>query len=1036
MICTSSRSSLSKAWLVAGFWLATFFLCLNAHALDPHTLLSQYGHTSWKTQDGLVNRPTAIAQTTDGYIWIVSSNTLLRFDGVRFTLWTPPQGQAFAGRGISALLGARDGSLWIGTFGGLSHLKDGKLINYKTTPKSPGISAIIEDPNGTIWFTRYRVNDGMGPLCRVDKNALRCYGEKDGISARYGLGLAEDGAGNIWFGSNFLCRWSPGSSSVYFKEMSQQKAFTNVNDVAVGPAGSVWAALDGTGPKLGVQYYSNGKWASYIVPGFNGATVRSSGLYMDRNRSLWVATESQGLYRIHDGIADHYGSGNGLSGNSVKSIYEDREGNIWVATDRGLDMFRDMPVVTYSPSEGLIGSSVHSVLGLKNGSVWVGNEEALDIINAGHISTIAVGHGLPGQDVNAVFEDSTGQIWLGIDDRIVMFSHGRFVDAQRLNGNPAGRIGVPVAFTEDTDGNIWAAILINGIHQGQLVRIRGKRIEKSIPEDDFIREAQFVAADRDSGIWVGSVDGKLARYRNGKVDGVVALQSNGVPVSTNAISVDADNALWAATTGGLFRWKDGRLSVMDSRNGLPCSAFYSAIEDNYGSMWISARCGLLMIPKPDLVTWMKEPESKVSVRTFTALDGVQTGTQPGQPLASRSRDGRLWFDSGFFVQMVDPDRISGNGIPPPVQVEEVVADRKGYSPSDGLRLAPRTHDLEIRYTALSLTLPQRVRFRYMLQGQDKTWQDVGTRREAFYTNLDPGHYTFHVIACNNDGVWNETGAEFGFDIQPAYYQTLWFRILVSLAAVAALSSLYFLRLKQATDEVKARLGERMYERERIARDLHDTLLQGFQGLMLRFQAVMEEIPENPVNRSVRGKMEKVLERADEVLLEGRESVSKLRAEAKHGDDLAQAIASVGEELAEDHACQFNMAIVGTPQPLDPVVLDEAYRIAREALVNAFGHSNASKIEGEMTYDSARVRLSIRDNGDGIAPEILKSGRTGHWGLSGMRERAQNVGGQLNVWSNPGAGTEIELILPASVAYQRGARGLRWKWIRRAVSGGR
>jgi hypothetical protein len=444
----------------------------------------------------------------------------------------------------------------------------------------------------------------------------------------------------------------------------------------------------------------------------------------------------------------------------------------------------------------------------------------------------------------------------------------------------------------------------------------------------------------------------------------------------------------------------------------------------------------MKIPASDVANWLRQPESKVSVRIFDALDGVEATGDGNQPTESKSPDGRLWFASPQGVQVIDPSQSYVNPVLPPVHVEEVVAGQKDYSPFDGLRLAPRTHDLEIRYTALSLTLPQRVRFRYMLQGQDKSWQDVGTRREAFYTNLDPGHYIFHVTACNNDGVWNETGAEFGFDIPPAFYQTLWFRTLLALTAVAVLWFLYLLRLRQVTAHIQERLGERMDERERIARELHDTLLQGFQGLMLRFQTVMEEIPEIPDNRPVRGKMEKVLERGDEVLFEGRESVSKLRAEARHGEDLPEAIASCGEELAQNHATQFSMAIVGTSQPLNPVAVDEAYRIGREALVNAFTHSNALKIECEISYDPAGVRLRIRDDGHGINPEILKGGRAGHWGLSGMRERAQNVGGQLNVWSNAGAGTEIELILPSKVAYLRGANRLRWRWIKLAVRGGR
>jgi signal transduction histidine kinase len=440
-----------------------------------------------------------------------------------------------------------------------------------------------------------------------------------------------------------------------------------------------------------------------------------------------------------------------------------------------------------------------------------------------------------------------------------------------------------------------------------------------------------------------------------------------------------------------------------------------------------------MIPAADLSNWSKHPDGKVSVKIFDRLDGAFPTSSGLQPTAAKSPDGRLWFAGTRGLQAVDPSHLYVNPTPPPVHIEEIVASGKQYSPGEGLLLAPLTRDLEIRYTALSFAVPQRVRFRYTLQGQDPGWQDAGTRRAAFYTNLNPGHYRFHVIACNSDGVWNETGAELNIVIPPAFYQTLWFKILLALAGAAVLWCLYLLRLRQATAQVHVRLGERMKERERIARELHDTLLQGFQGLMLRLQMVMEEIPEN---LSARSKMEKVLERADGVLFEGRERVSALRTEAKSGDDLAQAIAACGEELAQNHKSQFSMAVVGTPQPLDPVVFEEAYRIGREALLNAFAHSNALRIEGEITYHSARVRLSVRDNGNGIDQEILRNGRTGHWGLSGMRERAEGIGGQLNVWTNPGAGTEVALTLPSKLAYQRVVKRQRWQWIRRAVSGWR
>jgi len=1031
MIRTVPDNSLNRALLLsfAGFWLAAALLRPNAAALDPHRLISQYGHTAWRTQDGALSPPQAITQTTDGYIWIGVNEGILRFDGVKFTLWDPPSASRQV-RGISYLLGSRDGSLWIGTYNGLLRFKDGKLIDYSTHPTGPGISSIIEDHKGTIWVTRYQVPEGKGSLCQVAGNDLRCYSEKDGNPGKYGIGLTEDGKGNLWFGCQMLCRWAPGSSSVYFKEQLAKPAGDGVIEVVAGPSGSLWASLDGIGPGLGVRFYSNGKWASYVVPGFNGDAIRSHSLFVDRNQTLWAGTESEGLYHIHDGFADHYGSAEGLSGNSVAQIYEDKEGNLWVATDKGLDLFRDTPVVTFSSTERLAGAEFNSVLALKSGSVLVGSQGALDIIHGGRVSSIAAGHGLPGQDVTAMFEDHTGRIWLGVGARLMTYEQGQFAEIKKLDGSPFGDVDRVHAITEDSEGDIWAIVDPN--YQRKLLRIRHERVEEQIPLDPAVANAGYLAADREAGIWIGGRFDELVHYHKGSRE-IVSLANGARPFVTRSLVVASDDAVWAATNKGLYRWKDGRLSLLDSRNGLPCSRFLSAIEDKYGALWIYASCGLLRIPAADFVHWLKFPESKVTVRTFDQLDGAHPSGSALQPIASRGPDGRLWFAGKQFIQMVDPDHSDVNPIPPPVHVEEIDADEKNYSPQGDIRLAPGPHDVEIRYTALSFTLPQRVRFRYMLQGQDKGWQDAGTRREAFYTNLPPGPYRFHVIACNNDGVWNETGADLSFVVSPAYYQTWWFRVLFALAAAAALWFLYLLRLRHATAQIHERLGERMDERERIARELHDTLLQGFHGLMLRFQAVMEEIPNNQPARS---KMEKVMERADEVLVEGRDRVSKLRVEAKQGQDLAQAIALCGEELAREHSAEFSLAIVGTPQPIDSVVLDDAYRIGREALANAFEHSNAIRIEVEITYDSARLRLSIRDNGDGIDQEILKSGRSGHWGMSGMRERAQSIGGQLNVWSNQGAGTEVELIVPAKVAYRPGAKRPHWKWLKRVVSGGR
>ena len=994
-----------------------FVLASTAWAVDPHTLISQYGHTAWRIQDGFLSNPGAIAQTTDGYIWIGVLGGLVRFDGVKFTPWAAPNGQSLAGSGISYLLAGRDGSLWIGTYGGLSRLKDGKLFNYTTTPNSPGINHIIEDHAGTIWVTRYRVNDGKGSLCQVEADKLRCYGEKDGNPGKYAIGLAEDTAGNIWFGCKMLCRWAPSSSSFYFEDQLKNPAGDNgVTNVAAGPSGSVWAGFGGTGPKQGVQYYSEGKWVSYVVPGFDGATVASPTLYLDRNHSLWVGTQSQGLYRIHDGVADHYGRANGLSGDNVEYIYEDKEGNLWVTTDRGVDMFRDLPVVTFATTEGFIGSEVHSVLALSNGSVWVGDVGAVNIIRAGSVSAIAAGHGLPGQNVEVIFQDHSGQIWLGIDNTIVTYKLGRFSAIKNSDVRHVGRFGTVKGLAEDAEGNIWALTHIHVPDQIHLFRIKGARVEEDIRVDNII-DAYFLAADRDAGIWLGSKGGKFVHYRDGKAEAVISLSNEEIGI--RSFFVDSDNAISAVTVKGFYRWKDGRMSVMDSRNRLPCSAVVSAIKDNYGSFWLYGRCGLLRVPASDYETWLKSPEAALSVKTFDALDGSQPGYEPGQPEVSKSADGRLWFASSNIVQMIDPSRTYTNVIPPPVFIEGVIADRKNYLPGVGLRLPPLTRDLEIDYTALSFVVPQKVRFRYKLEGRDTTWQEPGTRRQAFYSDLRPMKYRFRVIACNNDGLWNEEGATLDFSVAAAWYQTNWFRASCVVVFLILLWGIYRLRVQQLQHQFAIGLEARVNERTRIARDLHDTLLQSFHGLLLRFQAATNLLPERPVEAEQRFKS--AIDQAAQAITEGRDAVQGLRSSTVETNDLAVAISALGEELAADgtiaDSALFRMAVEGTPRNLHPILRDEVYRIAGETLRNAFRHAQARQIEVEIHYDARQFRLRVRDDGKGIDPEILgEEPRPGHFGLHGMRERAKIVGGQLDVWSELDSGTEVELSIPASRAY--------------------
>jgi signal transduction histidine kinase len=332
-----------------------------------------------------------------------------------------------------------------------------------------------------------------------------------------------------------------------------------------------------------------------------------------------------------------------------------------------------------------------------------------------------------------------------------------------------------------------------------------------------------------------------------------------------------------------------------------------------------------------------------------------------------------------------------------------------------LHLPVHTTDLAIEYGAGSLTVPERVRFRYKLEGSDREWQDVGTRREALYTNLRPGRYTFRVTASNNDGVWNDTGASIDFTIAPAFYQTRWFYALCALACAAVLAALYRMRMHQVASQVRSRLEARLAERERIARELHDTLLQGIQGLIWRFQAATDRIPPGDPARHL---MEQSLDRADELLGESRDKVKNLRPAAIDAKDLAEALAAEAEQLALEHPAEFRVSVQGASRELHPIVREEGFLIGREALSNAFRHARAGRVEAEVSYGNTAFHVRIRDDGDGISAAVLDAGRPGHFGLIGMRERAQKLGAQLDVWSKPGAGTEIDLRVPARVAYGR------------------
>jgi signal transduction histidine kinase/ligand-binding sensor domain-containing protein len=1009
---------------------ALLFGASTAWALDPATYLTQYSHRAWRLQDGFfAGAPTAIAQTTDGYLWIGTANGLFRFDGVSFVSWADLAAQKQLGSAeISALLGARDGGLWIGAAYRLFRWKDNTLSQYTT--RDGRVNSIIETGKGAILMARDRYVDEDGGLCQFRDGGVHCYGRRDGVPLPFATSLTEDATGNVWTSAiTQLVRWQPASSTVWtLKVVKQAEGLDGIQALAVDRNDSLWVGINRPESGLGLEQFRNGVWKTFRSPNLNGSKIAVSRLFVDRDGALWVGTEDQGIYRIFDGKADHFDSADGLSGNRIAALFQDHEGTIWVATSKGIDSFHDLPVVTLSRREGLHADGAQSVLSSADGTTWIGNEGALDASRHGAVTSILTKDGLPGREVTSLLDDPAGGLWLGIDTGLFRFVRGRFVPVIKPRG-----ANIVFAMTRGADGSVWASTA--GPTSRTLVQIHDSHllVRQSFASQDA---ASALATDPHGGIWIA---GDKLRYLDNS--GETTLSAFGPRYGyIRNIAIDGEEFAWFAATNGLVGARSGQLQAMTTANGLPCNSINALIFDNHRSLWLYAQSGLIKIDHSELERWWRQPDVQVKTTVFDAMDGFQGGPSSFRPAATKSSDGRLWFVNGNVVQTINPDHVYLNELPPPVHIEQVIADAKNYSPENSMRLAKLSRNIEVKYTALSFVEPQRVRFRYKLDGYDTDWQEAGTRRSAFYTNLRPGSYKFLVTACNNSGVWNQQGAALTLVVPPAWYQTTWIRLLALLLLGLLTYAFYLLRMRQYAAAMKERFNERLDERVRIARELHDTLLQSFHGLMFQFQAARNLLPRRP--ESAMEALDEAILTTEKAIAEGRDAIQDLRPELIAQHDLAELLTATGQEMTgtqvqNGRLPSFRVIVEGKPWRLPLTLQEEIYRIGREAIRNAFSHAVANRIEVEIRYDEHELRLRIRDDGEGIDSEVLEaSGRPGHWGLPGIRERAQRIGSRLDFWTEAGAGTEVELRVPAAMAYQAKRNDHGFRLFRKGGSNGR
>ena len=978
-----------------------------ALALDPALDVSQYAHTAWKMRDGFMQGSIhTTAQTRDGYLWLGTEFGLYRFDGVKTVLWTPPSGKQLPSDYVLSLLAAHDDTLWIGTSKGLASWKDGHLKLYAELA-GQAIFAILEGKEGTIWTGALSLS---GRLCAIEKGSVRCYGE-DGSLGQGVTDLYEDSKGNLWAGVvNGLWRWKPGPPKFY-----------GLPDEPNGIQGFAEEA-DGTllvGTSRGIKRLVNGKIEAHLL---RGALPRSATrrFLRDHDGGLWIGTPTQGLAHIHQGRTDVFAHRDGLSGDDILTIFEDREGSIWVGTTDGLDRFHDFAVATFSLKEGLSNVNVGSVLADRDGSVWLGTYGGLNHWNNGQVTRYDGREGLlNGLPPNSLFQDSHGRIWVSTNRELGYLEGLRFISLRGVAG--LSNHGV----AEDTRGNLWVATQLNG-----LFRVSPTSEVQQIPWASLGRKdyASALAADPwMGGLWLGFRDSGIAYFRDGQVRESYTVADGLGGGTVGRFRFDPDGAVWAATQGGLSRLKNGRIATLTSKNGLPCDAVHWVIQDNDHSFWLLMPCALVRIARSEVDAWAavadkdKDTKRMIQATVFGSSDGVRSSGRPHgySPQVTRSSDGKLWFATLDGVSVIDPRHLPFNKVPPSVLIEQITADGKGYDPAAygnvRLPLPARIRDLSIAYTALSLAVPEKIHFRFKLEGQDQDWREVVNDRQVRYSNLGPKNYRFRLKACNNSGVWNEAGVFLDFSVAPAYYQTVWFRAVCVAIFLALLWGIYQLRLRHLRMQLEARFDERT----RIAGELHDTLLQSFHGVLFRFQAARNKLPGRP-EEAMRA-LDYAIMRTEQAIAEGRDAIQDLRPEAATQKTLAELLAAEGEELeasrrAEGDSPVFSIIVEGERQTLPPDLCQDVYRMARELLRNAFKHARAHRVEMEVRYDDGLLRIRIRDDGTGIDPKVLEEGgRTGHFGLRGVKERAQRIGAQLEFWSEVGAGTEVQLTIPAAAA---------------------
>jgi signal transduction histidine kinase/streptogramin lyase len=979
---------------------------LAASGASPGPSLAQYTHQRWTEESDAPRPVTAIAQDKRGFLWIASAAGLFRFDGMRFELMSG--GLDLVANGPpSALLVRRNGDVWTNFERSkrFAVYRDGRLGFLPAPPAPDRVNVMREAADGTVWV----LTEGMGrPLLRYRDGQWTKFWTNAGapIDNPFSMVVTHDGV--VWVSfTGSVARLVPGSSRFDFVQRNPK----GLGRLSIDPQERIWLTeRGGTYPITGPG--GRGKPPPLRYPYATDAGEIRGWPTFDRAGNLWIATYYGGLQRVAQPDArgaaspdeaasrvEHFTSRGGLTSNLTTQIFEDDEGNIWAGTEGGLDRFWPAPI-RFEPMLTDTAAFGDLLLQASDGTVYIG--EASTVYRV-----------LPGRTPEPILktrvqprtlcEAPDGAIWIGIGKQVVIWRNHR---ARKLTQPaPVDMTIYDCAF--DANGDYWITASLGG-----MARYRAGRWQRMFGPADENFAPKSMISDARRRLIVQWNDRTLSRLDDRGRTSLHIPFSNYKPEAV-ALYPAAPDTLYAAGQFGLTRLRDGRFETISSGRVPFFNGVNGMVLGANGEMWLAAPAGILRISSRELERAFANSDLMPVMQVLGAMDGLKSHPHDhSRHSIVRGGDGRLWIATQTGTLLLDPRDVEAKRTSPKVWVTSLTA-KKVYRDPAAVELSAGTHNIQIDFAVLNFSNPRGVRVRYRVDGVDPDWVDAGTRRQAFYTNLSPGDYQFHLIAANEDDVWNGNGSTVDFTIPPTFLQSRWFLVLCVLLAGGLLWIAYRLRIANVEGRMRRQLAVRLSERERIARELHDTLLQSVQGLILRFQTVANRMSADERSKA---HLEEALKRADEVFAEGRDRVQDLRL-AEGASNFAELLRERAAEAGFDPSFPIRIIVEGRTRRMHPIVSAELARIAGEALFNVVRHARANSAEITVRYSARQLALEIRDDGIGFSDEVLEKGqKPGHFGLVGMRERAERIGGTFAIVSRSGRGSAVTISVPARFAF--------------------